>query len=347
MSTSSVVADLVADAQEFLDGGVVQLTELLEEVAAYGDRPVPTPSPELALLLAGRSAPTTARPDRPHAPRVRIRGMVAGLAAAAVSGLSLTGAAAVANELPVPIQRAVAHFSEQYLPFSFPRPNDDPPAGFGATSTRRDPDAPAPSAAPSAVPSAAPFAAPFGTPAGALTESRPRHPGTGRTGRHDRVQTTPKAGSPTSHRTGTPAAGRDGTQKHGTVPATSPRKDPSVGPAGTSHDPAAGGGLPHPTPGTRDTPRTDPKGHADHGAAHVPQGGKGTRPSGQGGGSDKPPGTDRGPAKNQRAGDLTTADASGAPDATKPAKPDKPDKDPGSSGGHAHGTQDGSGAATP
>ena len=194
MSTSSVVADLVADAQEFLDGGVVQLTELLEEVAAYGDRPVPTPSPELALLLAGRPTPTTARPDRPHAPRARIRGMVAGLAAAAVSGLSLTGAAAVANELPVSIQRAVAHFSEQYLPFSFPRPNGDPPAGHDTTSTRRDPGDPAPSAVPSAVPSAAPF----GTPAGAQAEPRPRHPGAGRTDRHDRVRTTPKAGSPTS-----------------------------------------------------------------------------------------------------------------------------------------------------
>ncbi|HEX2550079.1 MAG TPA: hypothetical protein VHK64_00675, partial [Nocardioidaceae bacterium] len=94
MSTSSVVADLVDDAREFLDGGTAELTELLEGVAAYGDRPAPAPSAELALLLAGRPAATA--PGRATPARVRTRRLVAGLAAAAVSALSVTGAAAVA-----------------------------------------------------------------------------------------------------------------------------------------------------------------------------------------------------------------------------------------------------------
>ena len=49
-------------------------------------------------------------------------------------GSALTGAAAFANELPVPMQRVVAHFSESYLPFTFPRPVGDPPADGGTVT---------------------------------------------------------------------------------------------------------------------------------------------------------------------------------------------------------------------
>ena len=56
MSTRPVVADMLADAQEFLDGGADELAALLDELASYGEQPVPAPSPELALLLAGRPA---------------------------------------------------------------------------------------------------------------------------------------------------------------------------------------------------------------------------------------------------------------------------------------------------
>jgi hypothetical protein len=136
VSTRPVIADMLSDAQELLDGGVDGLTALLDEVASYGEQPVPAPSPELAMLLAGRPAARPARPQGPTVPvRLRARRAMAGLAAAAVSGLSLTGAAAVANELPVPMQRAVAHISEQHLPFSFPRPVGDPPAPGGWVGT--------------------------------------------------------------------------------------------------------------------------------------------------------------------------------------------------------------------
>jgi hypothetical protein len=136
VSTRPVIADMLADAHELLDGGVDELTALLDEIASYGEQPVPPPSPELALLLAGRPAARPARPQRPLVPgRLRARRAMAGLAAAAVSGLSLTGAAAVANELPAPMQRAVAHISEQHLPFSFPRPVGDPPVPSGSVGT--------------------------------------------------------------------------------------------------------------------------------------------------------------------------------------------------------------------
>jgi hypothetical protein len=59
--------------------------------------------------------------------------VLAGLVAGAVSGLTLTGVAAVANELPPGIQRVVAHFSEQYLPFQVPRPAGDPLAPGSTT----------------------------------------------------------------------------------------------------------------------------------------------------------------------------------------------------------------------
>ena len=125
MSTSAV-SEMVADAQELLDGETADLTLLLVDLAALGNTKAPAPSAELALLLAGRATP--ARSSRPARPTVRARQALAGLAVAAVSGLSMTGSAAVANELPVPMQRVVAHFSEQFLPFDLPRPAGDPPA---------------------------------------------------------------------------------------------------------------------------------------------------------------------------------------------------------------------------
>jgi hypothetical protein len=128
---STVVNEIVQDAAEFLDGEVDDLLSFLDDVAALGNEAAPTPSAELARLLAGTPALRQVRPaHRPSVPRpVRVRRRVAGLAAAAVAGLSVTGAAAVANELPPSMQRAVAHFAEHYLPFSLPRPVGDPPVG--------------------------------------------------------------------------------------------------------------------------------------------------------------------------------------------------------------------------
>jgi hypothetical protein len=124
VTTPSTVEEMLADAVEFLDRPVHDLVALLDGLSALGSLDAPTPGPELAALLGGGAvaARTVATPV-PVVRRARVA--VAGLAAAAVAALSVTGAAAVANELPGPLQRAVAQFSESYLPFSFPRPAGD------------------------------------------------------------------------------------------------------------------------------------------------------------------------------------------------------------------------------
>jgi hypothetical protein len=151
MSTSWVVDDLVDDAAELFDGPLDDLVAVLEEIASLGDVEAPTPSAELALLLAGRPA-AAHRPARrtasgrwvPARGHRRLAPVLGGLAAAAVAGVTLTGTAAYANELPPSVQRVVAHLSEDYLPFTFPRPLGDPPAperatprGAGARSSGR------------------------------------------------------------------------------------------------------------------------------------------------------------------------------------------------------------------
>ena len=140
--SSPVVIEMVADVEEFLDAeGLEQVHGLLDDLASLAETEPPAPSDELALLLAGRvrgvdqvaagrsrrREARQARRDRAATPHHRRRA-VAGLAAAAVASLTLTGVAAVANELPPGMQRAVAHFSERYLPFQVPRPAGDPPA---------------------------------------------------------------------------------------------------------------------------------------------------------------------------------------------------------------------------
>jgi hypothetical protein len=125
MSTSWVVDDLLDEASELFDGPLDELVTVLEEIASLGDVEAPVPSAELALLLAGRPADTRHPVRRRHR---RLVPALGGLAAAAVTGLTLTGTAAYANELPPSVQRVVAHLSEDYLPFTFPRPAGDPPA---------------------------------------------------------------------------------------------------------------------------------------------------------------------------------------------------------------------------
>lgn len=284
MSTRPVIADMLADAQAFLDGGVDELTALLDEVASYGDQPVPAPSPALALLLAGRPAATAPRPQRPAVPvRLRTRRAMAGLAAAAVSGLSLTGAAAVANELPAPMQRAVAHFSEQYFPFSFPRPLGDPPVPGGPVGT---------------VPGQG----------GARTDSTPDRAENGTTGTgaakagqgaqggESRGRTAPVTGP--TRTTGSPK------DRTGSASATGPAKAGGHAPAtrGANPDAVRGGqdDSVEPDPGSAadsDKPTTPPRGHAHAGSGNSGQGAEVTpqrpahtpkdRGTGAGSGADK------------------------------------------------------------
>ena len=98
MSTSSTITEMLDDAAEFLDGGVDDLHFFLDDVAALGSEAAPTPSAELAELFAGTPLVRQVRPVRRPLPtrKVRVRGRDAGLAAAAVAGFSVTGAAAFA-----------------------------------------------------------------------------------------------------------------------------------------------------------------------------------------------------------------------------------------------------------
>jgi hypothetical protein len=312
-----VIADMLADAQEFLGGDVDELTALLDEFASYGEQPVPAPSPELALLLAGRPAAPASRPERPAVPvRVRARRAVAGLAAAAVSGLSVTGAAAVANELPAPMQRAVAHFSEQYLPFSFPRPAGDPPVPGGSVGTAPGQDG-------------------AGTdPAPGRAETGTTRTGQGAPGGESRGRTAPVTGP---SRTSGPPTGKSG--KTGAP-------GPAVGgghatTTHTVHPEAVHGGADlvesKPEPGSDDKPTTPPKGHAHAGSGNSGKGATATperpaRTPKSAGSAPKGRATGAGSTADGTVSDASraprsghdTKDASGASSGALPAKSDAP-----------------------
>jgi len=143
VSTSAVIEEMLDDLEEFvnLTDGV---GDMLEELHALGEAAAPVPDGELVVLLAGR---TSARaealvtnavgvPARPHTGARR--SVLVGLAVAVIVAMGITSAAAAVNELPTSMQRVVAHFSETYLPFSFPRPVGDPPATGEARRSRPD-----------------------------------------------------------------------------------------------------------------------------------------------------------------------------------------------------------------
>lgn len=284
MSTRPVVADMLADAQQFLDGGVDELGALLDEFASYGDQPVPAPSPELALLLAGRPAASAPRPQRPAVPvRLRTRRTIAGLAAAAVSGLSLTGAAAVANELPAPIQRAVAHFSEQYLPFSFPRPVGDPPLPGGSAGTEPGRDGAGTGSTQGGEESGTANTGPGvhsgesrGRTAPVTGPSRTSGSSTGRTGKTDPAGATGAAGPATGRgHAGTTPDTQPGVGRGGEADPVEPESDPesdrlTAPPKGHAHTGSGNSGK-----GTNATPQRP---------AHTPKGG-GSAPADRGAGA--------------------------------------------------------------
>ena len=140
MSSSAVIEEMLDDLEEFvnLTDGVGDMLEQLHEL---GEAIAPVPDGELVVLLAGTlrtAAPVGSAmgaPARPHTGARR--SVLVGLAVAVVVAMGITSAAAAVNELPASMQRAVAHFSETYLPFSFPRPVGDPPAG-GEVGRRTD-----------------------------------------------------------------------------------------------------------------------------------------------------------------------------------------------------------------
>jgi hypothetical protein len=143
VSTSAVIEEMLDDLEEFvnLTDGV---GDMLNQLHALGEADAPAPDGELLVLLAGTTrAPAAALvtgavrvPARPHTGARR--SVLVGLAVAVVVAMGITSAAAAVNELPASMQRVVAHFSETYLPFSFPRPVGDPPTTGGARHSRAD-----------------------------------------------------------------------------------------------------------------------------------------------------------------------------------------------------------------
>jgi hypothetical protein len=115
-----------------MSGTDQELLELLVGLEQqYVDIPVPEPGPQLATLLGGGvTGSSMVRPLLGGR-----RGVVAA-GALALSGLLTTGVAA-ANELPPPAQRWIAEFSERFLPFDLPGPED---RASGAGKHRRDAD---------------------------------------------------------------------------------------------------------------------------------------------------------------------------------------------------------------
>jgi len=243
VSTASMIEEMVEDVREFVDGPLDGLDTLLGDLAALGEGPAPTPGPELATLLAGDpAARPVVVPFRP--PASRRRRLATGLAAAALTGVTLTGVAAAANELPAPVQRLVAHFSETFLPFDLPRPAGDPPR----TTSTGD--------APSVLPVRAP-ADGSGSPAverrapAGPTRHGPTSPPAGTAAATDTPADTPAAAQPTPS---VPALPTEAGVPTGVPSAPEPQPSPTHAPS-TGHafagDGDAGQGTPptaQPTP---------------------------------------------------------------------------------------------------
>lgn len=116
MSAPPVVNRMLAEAGLSADDDVATLLTALH---AMGDGPAPEPNPELAERLGVTSFSKPRRWLR--------RRVVGGATAVALAVVSGTGVAAAANELPAGVQRLVARFSENFLPFDFPAPVESGP----------------------------------------------------------------------------------------------------------------------------------------------------------------------------------------------------------------------------
>lgn len=108
--------------------GSEELVECLTALERHVDATPPVPGPELAALLAPRPVAAPIPFPRRHR-RVLVAGVLA------LGTVAAGGIAAAANELPPSAQTVVAKFSERFLPFTLPRPDDRP---------MPDGDAPAP-----------------------------------------------------------------------------------------------------------------------------------------------------------------------------------------------------------
>jgi hypothetical protein len=217
-----------------LDADSPEVQRFLAELAALPETTTAEPSPELAALLGGEPL-ARAR----SGPRRATGWLVAVVAAVALLvGAVGTGWAAAANQLPSPLQDAIADFSEHHLPFRVPHSSDDGRDGApgvekqglpvdrpaprllqGRTPTRHPPVRPAPDRAPQEGP-ASPAPSPTAT------------------------------GSPTT--AGTPGPSQ-GSSPSPAAPSESPAPSPSPAPAPV---PATDGPTDSPSPAPSSEPRT-------------------------------------------------------------------------------------------
>lgn len=177
------VADALADlaAHTGADPGDA-LASRLDALAALGDRPAPVPTGDLAALLAGAT---------PLAPRRARRHRGALTAGAVVLALAAGTGAAAADVLPDRVQRAVAVFSEHFLPFNLPRPHPAQPAEAPGTPARPA-TTPAPAGRPTALPGVRPTtAAPSPLPGHRATSAPTTVPTPGQHGRSRAHRTRP------------------------------------------------------------------------------------------------------------------------------------------------------------
>lgn len=115
-----------------MSGTDQELLELLVGLEQqYVDIPAPEPGPQLANLLGGGATGSSM-----VRPLLGGRRGVVAAGAIALSAVLTTGVAA-ANELPPPAQRWIAEFSERFLPFDLPGPED---TASGAGEHRGDAD---------------------------------------------------------------------------------------------------------------------------------------------------------------------------------------------------------------
>ena len=115
--TEARVREMLAESD--IDGeGLDELFACLVGLECYVDETAPEPSPELAALMAGLASNVVVVPIRRRRGRLFIAG------AAAFGTVAAGGIAAAANELPPAAQTIVAEFSEEFLPFELPRPEE-------------------------------------------------------------------------------------------------------------------------------------------------------------------------------------------------------------------------------
>lgn len=222
-----------------LDAGSPEVQRFLAELAALPETTTAAePSPELAALLRG-------------VPAARARGgprRATGWLVAAVAAVSLlvgavgTGWAAAANQLPSPLQDAIADFSEHHLPFRVPHSSDDGRDGAPGVEKQELPmDRPAPRLLRSRT------AEPGGAPSPRQPDRVPRSdPSSTRSEDTAPTETPTAAGTPTAAATPAPSASASPSPvAPSEAPATSPGTD---APTGTPN--------PSPNPDPSSEPRT-------------------------------------------------------------------------------------------